>query len=353
MNIKIQDTNKVFNKHFIESSAFFLQLFGAIPSITWINQISIEKVLAYVTQKFGKQIKAVYQHSEYDHQRKKIIFSDAVVVLDNQCLLELSNTYCEILHTPQNAEFAHQLIKELSRFREADKKSAFEINIIVKGEYGLELKSMEVKKTRLNLELYYEDDFKEVDATIRKRLNTRKDKGIVLLHGLPGTGKTTYLRYLIGRIRKKVIFLSADAASQLANPQLMDLLIDNPDSVLVIEDAENVIKDRRVDDNSSVSNLLNLSDGLLADFLNVQIICTFNSAISTIDSALLRQGRLIARYEFGKLSAAKAQRLSDSLKQNRIIAQPMTIAEITNPNDSPEVGFQPFRIVGFQRPVAS
>ena len=45
----------------------------------------------------------------------------------------------------------------------------------------------------------------------------------------------------------------------------------NPNSVLIIEDAENVIMDRKLNNSGSVSrNLLNISDGLLADFLNVQ-----------------------------------------------------------------------------------
>lgn len=164
---------------------------------------------------------------------------------------------------------------------------------------------MEIKRTKLNLDLYYEDDFKEVDEIIRKRLNKNNDKGVVLLHGLPGTGKTTYLRYLIGKIKKRVLFLSPNIAENLMNPDLIQLLIDNPNSVLIIEDAENVIMDRRSNNSSSVSNLLNISDGLLSDILNTQLICTFNSSLTLIDSALTRKGRLIAKYEFGKLGVKK------------------------------------------------
>jgi MoxR-like ATPase len=68
------------------------------------------------------------------------------------------------------------------------------------------LKPMEIKRTKLDLDLYYEDDFIETDEIIRKRLNQKNDKGIVLLHGLPGTGKTTYLRHLIGKIKKESCF---------------------------------------------------------------------------------------------------------------------------------------------------
>jgi len=349
MELKIQQPDRSLESRFILTKTFFLQTFGAIPSITWVNQLNITKVRAYIAANLSGQIQATHQHAEYNHSRKKVITTLTVWVLDNQCMIEVGENYCEIFHTQQNAAFAHTLVKELSKFKESTKKAEFEINIIVPSSYGLELKSMEVKKTRLDLDLYYEDDFKEIDEIIRKRLNTRKDKGIVLLHGLPGTGKTTYLRYLIGRIKKKVIFISPDAARDIVSPQLIDLLIDNPDSVLIIEDAEKIIKDRKTDDDSSVSNLLNISDGLLADFLNVQIICTFNNPLSSIDNALLRAGRLIAKYEFNKLSVEKSRRLSEHLGFQTSITEPMTLAEITSQHEKTFKPKQPFRVIGFQR----
>ena len=209
------------------------------------------------------------------------------------------------------------------------------------------LKSMEIKRTKLDLDLYYEDDFIEIDEIIRKRLNQKNDKGIVLLHGLPGTGKTTYLRHLIGRIKKRVLFLSPNIANSLVDPEFIDLLIDNPNSVVIIEDAENIIMDRRTNPDSSVSNLLNISDGLLADFLSVQLICTFNNSLTLVDSALTRKGRLIAKYEFGKLSVRKAQRLSDRLGFKNLVTKPMTIAEITNPGDK-EYETKRKEIIGFR-----
>ncbi len=132
------------------------------------------------------------------------------------------------------------------------------------------------------------------------------------------------------------------------NPDFIDLLIDNPNTVLIIEDAENIIMDRRANSSSAVSNLLNISDGLLADFLNVQIICTFNSALTMINSALMRKGRLIAKYEFGKLSAAKAQKLSNHLGFDRCIEVPMTVAEITNQHEQ-NFETKQVQILGFRR----
>jgi ATP-dependent 26S proteasome regulatory subunit len=206
---------------------------------------------------------------------------------------------------------------------------------------------VEIKQTTVDLDLFYEDDFKQVDETVRQRLSCKNDKGIVLLHGLPGTGKTTYLKYLITKIDKPVLFLPPHMAETLVDPGFADVIIRNPNTVLIIEDAENIIMDRKGAGNTAVATLLNLSDGLLSDGLNVQIICTFNSSLATIDKALLRKGRLIARYEFGKLSIAKAQRLSNEFGFTSQIDKPMSVAEIINQNeksysadDSGPIGFR-------------
>src|SRR5205085_1786472 len=149
---------------------------------------------------------------------------------------ELAGSYCEVLYAEKDHEMAEALIKEISAFKEKQKRKEFEINLISKDNYGLELKSMEIKRTKLDINMYYEDDFTEVDKLIQSRLAKKNDKGIVLLHGLPGTGKTTYLRYLVGKLKKKVLFLSPALAGSIMNPEFMDLLIDNPNCVVIIED---------------------------------------------------------------------------------------------------------------------
>lgn len=233
-------------------------------------------------------------------------------------------------------------------FKERQRRQPLEINLIVLNQQELDLKPLEIKRTKLDLDLFYENDFKTVDDIIHKRLNQKNDKGIVLLHGLPGTGKTTYLRYLIGKIKKRVLFLSPNVAGNLMNPDFIDLLINNPNTVLVIEDAENIIMDRRTNNSSAVSNLLNISDGLLADFLNVQLICTFNSSLTMVDSALMRKGRLIAKYEFGRLSIDKAQKLSNHFGFDKIINVPMTVAEISNQHEQ-NFETKQVQVIGFRR----
>ena len=67
-----------------------------------------------------------------------------------------------------------------------------------------------------------------------------------------------------------------------------------------------------------------------------------------IDSALLRKGRLIARYEFGKLGVNKAQKLSDHFKVNATITKPMTVAEVTNQHEQ-NYEVKQVQVIGFRK----
>jgi ATPase family associated with various cellular activities (AAA) len=345
---KVINTNSVFAENFLDAKALYLHCFNRLPSIHYMNQVDGEKAFALFKEKYADLIQRIHQYRWYKRKGKKYQFDKTLIVLKNNCLLEFDDNYCEVLHDSENESFVLTVTELVNQFKERQRREPLEINLIVQNRLSLELKAMEIKRTKLDLDLFYEDDFKETDDIIRRRLNQKKDKGIVLLHGLPGTGKTTYLRYLIGKIKKRVLFLSPTVAGNLMNPDFIELLIDNPNTVLIIEDAENIIMDRKYSSGSSVSNLLNISDGLLADFLNVQLICTFNNSLTMVDSALMRKGRLIAKYEFGKLSVEKSQRLSNRLGFDTKIDSPKTIAEITNPNDK-EYKADRVEIMGFGR----
>ncbi|MBV7528991.1 AAA family ATPase [Chitinophaga sp. sic0106] len=332
---------------FLNRTEVYLHHFNSLPCMHSVFNLDIEKAIKTVEEKFAADIMDIYRDMDYDAQKKKYNYDEIIIVLKQNRIIYMESTYMEILTQDGDQQFIKEVTECVAPLKVRAKKQPQEMNLISTYEGRIVLKSMEIKRTKLDLSLYYEDDFLAVDTVIQQRLRKDKDKGIVLLHGMPGTGKTTYLRYLISRIKKKVLFVSPDMAESITSPSFMNLLIDNPNCVVVIEDAENIILDRKITGSSSVSNLLNLSDGLLSDCLNVQLICSFNSDLRSVDSALLRKGRLIARYEFGKLSVDKAQRLSDSLGFDQIIRRPMTVAEITNPQETAVEMKQ--RTIGFRR----
>ena len=345
---KIINANGIFDNGFLCGKTLYLYCFGKIPNANHIWGIDGERSFEAIKAAFNDLIESVHSYKSYDNGKRSYNFSETYVIMKNGCVLEFDNRYCEIYHDGTQDTFITECTRLTKQFKERQRRKPLEINMITRSRQGLDLRAMEVKRTSLDLSLFYEDDFKEVNDTICRRLKKDKDKGIVLLHGVPGTGKTTYLRYLVGKIKKRILFVSPSIAGDIISPDFIQLLVNNPNSVLVIEDAENVIMDRRLSNNAAVSNLLNVSDGLLADFLNVQIICTFNSPLTSIDSALLRKGRLIARYEFGKLGINKAQKLSDHFGFDRLINEPMTVAEIANPGQKDETKHQA-SVIGFAR----
>ena len=345
---KIINANGVFDNGFLCGKSLYLYCFSSIPCASYIGSIDGEKAFNAVREKFGHLIKSIHTYRFYDSKLKRYDFNETYMIMQNNCVLEFYTNYCEIYHNGLQSDFITECTDLMKVFKEKQRRKPLEINLISRGRNGFEFKQLEVKRTKLDLDLFYEDDFAAVNDTICKRLSKNKDKGIVLLHGLPGTGKTTYLRYLIGKIKKRILFVSPGVAGDIMNPDFIQLLVSNPNSVLVIEDAENVIADRKVSSNASVSNLLNISDGLLADFLNVQLICTFNNSLTMVDNALLRKGRLIAKHEFGKLSIEKAQRLSNHFGFDTVIDKPMTIAEIANPHDK-EYRAERVEVIGFRK----
>jgi hypothetical protein len=347
-NQKVVNANHVFADGFLDTKNLYLYCFNRLPSINFISQIDGEKAFGSFREQFADLIHHVHQYRWYKQKKKHFQFDKTVIILNNSCIVEFDDNYCEIMHDGKHDEFVNKVTALTNQFKERKRRQPLEINLIVQNRNSLKLKEMEIKRTKLDLDLFYENDFREADELIRKRLNKKNDKGIVLLHGLPGTGKTTYLRYLIGKIKKRVLFLSPTVAGNLMDPEFIQLLIDNPNTVLIVEDAENIIMDRKLNTGSSVSNLLNISDGLLADFLNVQLICTFNSSLTMIDRALIRKGRLIAKYEFGKLSVEKARRLSGHFGFDTKIDKPMTIAEISNQHEK-EQPTKRIEVIGFRR----
>lgn len=234
----------------------------------------------------------------------------------------------------KKAEKFSKIIKKYKYDRRTIKTPPNRIHLICQNHGILNLRNFRIKKIDVDIDLNYNDDFKETDKIIKSAIDKESNNGLILLHGIAGAGKTTYIRHLIGISKKRIIYAPPDFAEAISSPDLMGFMINYPDSVLIIEDAENVIQERSAGDKSAVSNILNLCDGLLSDCLNMTVICTFNTDVAKIDTALLRKGRLLAKYEFRELEKSKAQKLSNHLGFKSTIEKDMTLAEIYNQNDS-------------------
>ncbi len=190
-----------------------------------------------------------------------------------------------------------------------------------------------------DLDVNYGYGFEKFHKELMGRFNTGT-KGLVLFHGLPGTGKTYYIRHLLREMangNKEVIYMPPNMVDHLTEPAFMTFLSgeirewssEGKYCVLLIEDAEPLLAKRQEGVRiQGVTNLLNMTDGLLNDMLNLQIICTFNVDLKKLDSALLRPGRLIARKEFKALNELDANLLAQRLGIKHHFKKPATLGEI-------------------------
>ena len=386
-------TDKLFSPHF-----YYQEHFHTVPDICITTNKAVynyKKLIDYFLEKFKDDETKMYEYVQfYDTNKKSLVKEKMIIIPKKELLFFITCPEAESLEYPdddyypddindneytkiqklkrlseeissgetiyvidcycsKNAkEFALEFLNEITSKIANTPKKKNSLNIIGQNEFGFFLQEFFVKKLDIDINLNYNEDFKSINENIIERLNKNEDKGIVLLSGTPGTGKSTYLRLLTNSVvSKKLIYIPPEMGSSISNPEFITFLMKHQNSILIIEDAETILKSRKSGGNQSVSNLLNLSDGLLGDCLKLQILCTFNCPYQDIDEALRRPGRLIAHYEFKKLELDKTRTLFKKIHIDQGFEpnHAMTLAEIYNYYDLKHDGSNKQTSIGFKK----
>lgn len=254
--------------------------------------------------------------------------------------IEKSPNETYILYRNGNEAEVEKLTEEFKKFY---KKPTLPPNNVytVAYENGFYLNKLPTKDfSELDILKHYNDDFAVENEIIKKFVETEDESGLLILHGDKGTGKSTYIRHLISsNPEKKFVYIPANLVSILSQPNFSTFLMTLQNHIIILEDCEEAIKDRKTNGTpAAVSLLLNLTDGLLSDGLGLKFICTFNDDVKNIDAALLRKGRLVSKYEFKALCVEKANELLKTLyeedykngkyKNEPVTEKPLSLADI-------------------------
>jgi ATPases of the AAA+ class len=162
---------------------------------------------------------------------------------------------------------------------------------------------------------------------------------LMLLHSPAGTGKTTALRALAHAGRDWCrIECVIDPETLSAEPGYLTSVAlgearpgeERRWRLLVLEDCDELVRaEAEHDSGQALSRLLNLTDGLLGQGLDVLVCLTTNEEVTQLHPAVVRPGRCLAEIEFGLLPpAAAAAWLGRDGDTSGIEPDGVTIAEL-------------------------
>ena len=341
-----------YNNGVLRVEMLYVELFNIVPDVYLYYKEGLKFDTNYLTREKCREIfdnvdvriidqdkiystsKAEEEDFDWDENSQSFKKKDHPDILiihhDKKWIMDIDDTTIRVWsHDFDYKSLVQSVLEWLPQQQKQSKTASIDLVAFDNHYYTINSK---IKKMDIDYNTHYNDDFKPMYKDLLNFLNER-ESGLAVLYGGAGTGKTSFIKALIGSLDKQFILVTTAIAAHMAEPEFIAFMMENKDSIFILEDCEQVLMSREENRfGGAISNILNMSDGLMSDIFNIKFICTFNTDISNIDEALLRPGRCFVNYEFKPLCAEKSTKLLESLGHSINKPKEMTLAEIYNYN---------------------
>ena len=228
-------------------------------------------------------------------------------------------------------------------FDDEEDESINKLNTIYITPTGLEIEPIKVHLDE-NTELFFNEKTLKSVNRLCKSIK-KSDKGLTILYGERGTGKTSIISYITDKVNRIVIYIpNSLLESTINNSDFRSFLSKFHKPIIVIDDCEMIFNELFTKSNIYVNNLLQMVEGLLSDSIKVNIITIFNVDDEIeIDHALLECNSLIDVIEFEYLNKEESNDLSKHLGHNKKYKNKTKLIDIikkTNSKEYKKIGLQ-------------
>jgi len=235
-----------------------------------------------------------------------------------------------ILHKIEDAENVDLFIEELNNAISQPESIKTKLNYVSNSQTGLLLEPMEpILAEYDNIDLYHNDSTLKAAKKLINKIN-KTDKGLSIIYGKRGTGKTTLLHHIAQQTDKEIIFIPLSMIDISINTSAIKSLI-GLDTLIIIDDCEILNADMYGKSSLTFANILQMIDGFHSDELLVNILLSFNVEIEDeIDEELIDSNNLIGILKLEELKKSKANELCKHLGIKNKVESSYLLIDILN-----------------------
>lgn len=242
-------------------------------------------------------------------EQEEIVFQADLTDITGSVALELPDIHITLstggnctLYCKKDIKFLSAFVNKYKRF--LGSKSDDEIRIVYLSTSKGELSSRIIDINLDDFPIAYPELYPDIYVNLLNTTFQESDESILILYGMPGVGKTMFIKQVLKSGLYKSAAYVKDIKTMLSCEFWGELSIGDYD-LIILDDLDFNLSSRTEGSSSEfISNLLTFSDGIFVN--RTKILITTNQPVEHIDTALIRPGRCFDFITLEPLAASHA-----------------------------------------------